>query len=66
VWPPAWLVPPGDAHALAAALGVLLTAGRAGLEAGVRSRWREIEPEFGGGAAERILAVLRVAAGRGV
>ena len=52
LWPAAWLVPPGDAASLAAALSGILAGDPAALRARARSHWAEVEPLFGRGTVE--------------
>ena len=61
VWPAKWLVPAGDAHALARALAELLEGDRARLRDRTRAHWREVEPRFGRGSGERFARELELA-----
>jgi glycosyltransferase involved in cell wall biosynthesis len=61
VWPPEWLVEPGDASALARALNSTLRADREQLRSRVAAHWQKIEPTFGRGTVQRFACVLELA-----
>jgi glycosyltransferase involved in cell wall biosynthesis len=61
VWPPEWLVEPGDARALARSLLALLDADRQALRRTAAAHWERLAPTYGRGTVERFVSELELA-----